>query len=191
MTEGNEGNGSGGARREFDFSDPVGSFTSTVRNVLLSPRDFFSGIAVGGSLKNPLVFGIVCLLVSALLGGFISYLNVPGSESWVTGNSPAERAGDLGVVDILAFGVLGVILAPLWAILQLYIYSGIVHLLVMLFMQHRRNFEATLRVYCYASTVALLSWLPLVGWIASLYGLYILIVGLQEVHSSASRAVNT
>ena len=177
--------------REFDFSEPVDSFANTVRRILLSPRNFFGGIALGGNLKNPLVFGIACLVVSSLLGGLINYLNVPGVASWVTVNSPAEglRGLDTGVGDIVAFGLFGVLLAPLWALLQLCIFSAFVHLLVTIFMQRRRNFEATLRVYCYASTVALLNWLPLVGWVATLYGLYVLVVGLQEVHARSSEAV--
>lgn len=169
--------------REFDLAEPVGSFTSTVRNVLSDPKAFFSGIALRGSLKNPLIFGVVCLLVSASLEGLVNYLNVPGSESWTTGNSPAGRARDMGTGDILAFGLFGVILTPLAALLRLYIYSGIVHLLVMLLMQQRRDFEATLRTYCYVSTVALLSWIPFVGWIASGYGVVVLVTGLREVHS--------
>ena len=54
-------------------------------------------------------------------------------------------------------------------------------------MPDRLPFEATLRVYCYASAVALLSWIPFVGGLATLYGLYLLVVGLQEVHGSAAR----
>lgn len=60
----------------------------------------------------------------------------------------------------------------------------------MLLMQQRRNFEATYRTYCYASAVALFSWIPFVGWITSLYGLYVLVVGLREVHGNVSEAAS-
>lgn len=170
--------------KDFDLSKPVGGFPATVKSVLSERRRFFSGIATTGSLKAPLVFAVVCLLASWLLEGIAGYFaeGLP---------SIADRSlfGLLQDGRFLAGAVVSAILlvlSPLFALLTLYIYSGILHLLVMVLMPERMNFETTLRVYCYASAVALLSWVPIVGGLATLYGLYLLVVGLREVHGSAS-----
>lgn len=182
-----EDSGSGSGGQEFDLAEPIGSFTRTISNVLLAPRDFFSGIALEGSLKNPLTFSLGCLLFSALLNGLMVYLDTPGTMSWTVGASLLGSTENLepgATLPIVMFYVL--ISAPLSAVVGLYLYAGIAHLLVMLFMQQQRGFEATLRTCCYVEAVALLNWIPLVGWIAGLYGLYLLVVGSRQVHGSGS-----
>ena len=32
----------------------------------------------------------------------------------------------------------------------------------------------------------LVSWIPIIGWIASLYGIYLAIVGIREVHNTTT-----
>ncbi len=174
-----------GGGREFDVSDPVDSFVETVRGVLLEPREFFSGISTSGSLKNPLIFGLVCLFVSALLARLMGLLSVLGSGPLTMDRSLGNFTQGLGISEALLVVLLIIVVAPLSALLRLYIYSAIVHILVMIFVRNNLPFEATLRTYCYASAVALLGWIPWVGWIATLYGLYVLLVGLKEVHGSA------
>jgi len=131
-------------------------------------------MTTGGSLKNPLAFAPACLLASSPLEGGPDYL-VNGSIG--PANSLLEIAQQRGAAlgtGLLLFGVLP---WPLFAVLGLYVFSGIVHLLVMLFMRKRLGFEATLRVASYASVLA------------NLYGLYVLVVGPREVHGSGGRAV--
>ena len=175
------GNNLGGGR-EFDISEPVDSFAATVRGVLLAPREFFSGISTSGSLKNPLIFGLICLFVSAVLARLMGFLSVLGSGTSIIDRPLGNFPQGLGISEALIVALLILVVAPLSALLRLYVYSAIVHILVMIFVRNNLPFEATLRTYCYASAVALLSWIPLIGWLATLYGLYILFVGLREVH---------
>jgi hypothetical protein len=166
----------------FDLSDPVNSFVGTVGGVLRERRRFFSGVAASGSLRAPLVFAVTCLLISWFLGGISSSFvdrgfTVPDSSVFGLLLDRQFLAGTLG-------GVLVVVLSPVQALITLCFYSAIVHLLVMILMRERQTFGATLRVYCYATVAALVSWLPLVGGLATLYGLYLLVVGLCEVHGS-------
>jgi hypothetical protein len=48
------------------------------------------------------------------------------------------------------------------------------------------GFEATFRVGAYAAVTSLVSWIPFIGWIASLYGIYLGIVGIREVHTTTT-----
>jgi hypothetical protein len=83
--------------------------------------------------------------------------------------------------------IVSLILAPIFAAIGLFIGAGILHLLVMLIIGSRNaGYEGTLRVGAYAAVTSLVSWIPFIGWIASLYGIYLGIVGIREVHNTST-----
>ena len=159
------GGASGG---EFNYQDPVQSFISTVRNVVTAPAGFFRGIRREGDFLNPILFAVICYEVAAILGGLLGLLGVGAGRG---------------------FGsfLVSIILAPIGAVIGLFIGAGILHLLVMLIVGSRNSgFEGTLRVSAYSSVTSLVSWIPVIGLIASLYGVYIAIMGIREVHSTTT-----
>jgi len=159
------GGASGG---EFDYRDPVQSFINAVRGVVTAPAGFFRGIRREGDFVNPLLFAIICYEVSAILGGLLGLVGVGGGRGFG------------------AF-LVSIILAPIGAAVGLFIGAGILHLLVMLIVGSRNSgFEGTLRVSAYSSVTSLVSWIPVIGLIASLYGIYLAIVGIREVHNTTT-----
>jgi hypothetical protein len=161
---------SGSSGGEFDYSDPVQSFMNAVRGVVTAPVGFFRGIRREGDFVNPLIFAIICYEVSAILGGLLSLVGV-------------------GMGDAQGFGsfLIGIILAPIGAAIVLFIGAGILHLLVMLIVGSRNaGYEGTFRVGAYSAVTSLVSWIPIVGLIASLYGIYLAIVGMREVHNTTT-----
>jgi hypothetical protein len=161
------GGASGG---EFDYSDPVQSFINAVRGVVTAPVGFFRGISRQGDFVNPLIFAIICYEVSAILGGLLGLVGV-------------------GMGGTQGFGsfLVSIILAPILAAIGLFIGAGILHLLVMLIVGSRNSgFEGTFRVGAYSSVTSLVSWIPVIGWIASLYGIYLAIMGIREVHNTST-----
>jgi hypothetical protein len=48
------------------------------------------------------------------------------------------------------------------------------------------GFEATLRTAAYASVTALVSWIPVLGQILALYGIYLAVVGIREMHRTTT-----
>jgi hypothetical protein len=153
---------------EFNYQDPVQSFISTVQRVVLQPVDFYRGILRRGDFINPLIFAIICYEVFAILSGIFALAGIGGQQ------------GFGGFITSL-------ILAPIGAVIGLFIGAGILHLLVMLIIgSGNSGFEATLRVGAYSSVVNLVSWIPFIGWIASLYGIYLAIVGIREVHATTT-----
>jgi hypothetical protein len=154
------------AGAEFNYQDPVQSFISTVQRVVLQPADFYRGILRRGDFLNPLIFAIICYEVSAILGGLI-----------------ALAFGNRGFGGFIG----NIILAPIGAAIGLFIGAGILYLLVMVIVGSRNSgYEATFRVAAYTSVVNLVSWIPFIGWIASLYGIYLAIVGIREVHTTTT-----
>jgi hypothetical protein len=161
---------SGSSGGEFDYSDPVQSFMNAVRGVVTAPVGFFRGIRREGDFVNPLIFAIICYEVSAILGGLLSLVGV-------------------GMGDAQGFGsfLIGIILAPIGAAIVLFIGAGILHLLVMLIVGSRNaGYEGTFRVGAYSAVTSLVSWIPIIGLIASLYGIYLAIVGMREVHNTTT-----
>jgi hypothetical protein len=153
---------------EFNLQDPVQSFIAAVQAVVLRPVDFFRGILRQGDLINPLIFAIICYEVSAILGGLLSLVGFSGSRGFG------------------AF-IISIILAPIFAAIGLFIGAGILYLLVMVIVGSRNSgFEATFRVVAYSAVTSLVSWIPFIGWILSLYGIYLGIVGIREVHNTTT-----
>jgi hypothetical protein len=154
---------------EFRYTDPVQTFIATVQAVVLRPVDFFRGILRQGDFINPLIFAIICYLVSVILGGLLSLIGIGASN---------QGFGGL---------ITSIILAPIFGAIGLFIFAGILHLLVMLIVGSRNSgFEATFRVVAYSAVTSLVSWIPIIGWILSLYGIYLGIVGVREMHNTTT-----
>lgn len=174
----------------FDLSRPVRSFVSTVRKVLFEPVGFFRRLPRRGRALNPVVFALVCALLSAPL----AFLAVPFDP--LTGDDMsdlrdllarliAEPGGSVAAVIVAILAVL--VLAPLLVLLGLYISAAVYHILVWIFVRPTdTGFEATLRVISYTSGVELLNWIPVVGLLASFYGLYLAFVGIREMHETTT-----
>jgi hypothetical protein len=172
----------GGSAREFNLQDPVGSFISTVRNVVLNPVDFFRGIPKQGNFVNPLVFALICYEISTILGGLFGLL--------LTGFLDLADAG--GSQDFGFFGGVGgffgsLIIAPIIGAIILFIFAGLIHLLTVLIIGSRNSgFEATFRAISYSFVYHLVSWIPIVGFLAGIYGLVLSIFGIREVHATTT-----
>ena len=157
------------AAAEFRYTDPVQTFIATVQAVVLRPVDFFRGILRQGDLINPLIFALICYEVAAILGGLLRVVGIGATNQ--------------GFGEFLV----SIILAPIFAAIGLFIGAGILHLLVMLIVGSRNSgFEATLRVVAYSAVTSLVSWIPYIGGLLSLYGIYLGIVGIREMHNTTT-----
>ncbi len=157
------------AAAEFRYTDPIQTFIATVQAVVLRPVEFFGGILRRGDLINPLIFAIICYEVSAILGGLLRLVGIGAANQGVGGF------------------LVTIIFAPILAAIGLFIGAGILHLLVMLIVGSANSgFEATFRVVAYSAVTSLVSWIPFIGAILSLYGIYLGIVGIREVHNTTT-----
>src|SRR5215204_290160 len=166
------------SRGDYDLSDPVNSFVEVVRRVALQPTTFFADLPRQGSLLGPLVFALICVEISAILVGLLTFIDVPGVVTWLLG-----ARGDQA---ILAF-VGGLVLAPIAGTVGVFLTALVTHLLVILLVgSGHSGFGATFRIVSYSSVTSLLGWIPFIGWIFSLYRLYLATVGIREMHSTTT-----
>ena len=170
--------GTTGAGGDFDLSDPVGSFVDVVGRMVLRPAAFFAGLPRRGSLVNPLVFALICTEISVILVGLLTFVDVPGGALWLFG---AE--GDQGFLAFLG----GLVIAPVAAAVGVFLTALVTHLLVVLVVgSGHSGFGATFRIVSYSSVTALVGWVPFIGWIFSLYRLYLATVGIREMHGTTT-----
>ena len=96
----------------------------------------------------------------------------------------AGLVGLLFVASILF--VLGIIFVPI----SLAIWSGILHLCLLLVGGAREGYQATFRVVSYSAVTSIFNAVPFVGSLASLWGLVLTVIGLREIHKTTTgRAV--
>jgi hypothetical protein len=163
---------------DYDLSNPVGSFTDVVRRVVARPAEFFSGIPRSGNYLAPLVFALICIEISTILGGLLRL---------ALGNEAAGGVRFSGIAYSFGDFIADVILAPIGGAIGLFVFAAIAHVLVMLFVGNANSgYEATFRVVAYISVTSLVNWIPLIGGLLALYGLYLAVVGIREVHSTTT-----
>ena len=149
-----------------------------VRRVVFQPAAFFAGLPRQGSLLNPLVFALVCIEISVILVGLLTFINVPGGIT--------SLFGARGNQGLLAF-VGGLVLAPIAGTVGVFLTALVTHLLVMVVVgSGHSGFGATFRVIAYSSVTSLVGWIPFIGWLASLYRLYLATVGIREMHGTTT-----
>ncbi len=164
--------------RDYDLSDPVNSFVDVVRRVVLQPSAFFAGLPRQGSFLNPLVFALICTEISVLLVGLLGLVDVPGGPNTLIGAS-----GDQGFLEFLG----GLVIAPIAGAVGIFLTALVTHVLVVLVVgAGHAGFGATFRIISYSSVTSLASWIPLIGWIFSLYRLYLATVGIREMHATTT-----
>ena len=163
---------------DYDLSDPVNSFAEVVKRVVLQPSAFFARLPRQGSFLNPLVFALVCTEISVLLVGLLGLIDVPGGF-----NSLIGARGDQGFLEFLG----GLVIAPIAGAVGIFLTALVTHVLVVLVVgPGHAGFGATFRIISYSSVTSLASWIPLIGWIFSLYRLYLATVGIREMHATTT-----
>jgi len=161
---------------EFDYRDPVQSFVVTVRRLVLEPVAFFRGMTRQGDFVNPLVFGLICWEISALIGGILGVL------------ASIVGIGVRGVGEAIVGIFASLILTPIFAAIGFLIAAAIIHLLVVLIARPMSTgFETTFRVVAYANVTALVNWIPILGaLVAAVWYTVLAIFGVREGHATST-----
>lgn len=158
----------------------------TAKLFVLSPREAFTRMRVSGDLGRPLmyavIFGWVGIIASqaydlAFRGAMWQFM--PGMDRGAGFAIPAAWSAAL------------MILAPVFVLLGLFLWSAILHLMLLLVGGATSGFGATLRVLAYSGTSNILNVVPFCGGlVAGIWGLVLAVVGLSSAHRiSTGKAV--
>jgi predicted Zn finger-like uncharacterized protein len=150
----------------------------TWKRVMFSPETLFKELTFTGGKGEPLAFGLLTGSVGSLLGLFWKSL-IPGSLL-LFGHSFFSHFA-IGLVFLFL-----VALIPLMVTVGIFIYSGMLHLLLLLVRGANNGFEATFRVVCYSQAAQVLGVVPFVGGlIGGIWQVIIQVIGLREMHQTS------
>lgn len=136
-------------------------YFETGKNIIMKPAEFFKTMPVTGGYKDPLIFA---LITSVIMG--------------------------LGLTVItLGVGFLAIIFAPIAVSISVFL-AALLLLVCAKMVGGSGTYEATMRVASYANIVNVIGWIPIVSIIGSIYGLWLTVVGIREIHKlTLSKAI--
>ena len=168
---------------DYNLSHPINSFVDVVRRVVLQPIRFFAGLPRDRNFVSPLLFALICIEISAILGWLLVISGVGSSP----GFNPNPQNAGLPSVVAPASPVASIILAPIGGAVGILLVALIQQLLVRLIVGATNSgFQATFRVASYTQVTSLVNWIPFIGPLLALYGIYLSIVGIREMHETTT-----
>jgi hypothetical protein len=164
------------------------AFGQTWRLAALEPQRFFRAVRIDQP-RSAVLFGVVAITLSQWFQAAYAYLagaSMQGILDQILRNMPqgGQSSFDPGFLrslfGIQAFAV-RVLVAPVFALIAVYLSAGIFHLILLVLRGAGRGFDATLTVVGYASGVQLLGAVPVCGaLVAAVWFLVVVIIGIAE-----------
>lgn len=172
------------------FEDPaqpaVGGLVATVMLFVTDPTTAFRRMSLTMGIFRPLIYGVLLAWIAdavAYLYGLLFQASMLGFLSQMDGMEELIPAAFLG----LGIGVFGLIVAPVFIVIGIFVYSLIVHLFLMMVGGDQQGFGATFRVLCYSNTSQLAQIVPIAGGIiAFVWSMILGIIGLTEAHRTTT-----
>ena len=148
----------------------------TLRAVLFSPVTLFRTLTYEEGIREPLAFGLLIGSVGSMFGIFWQFFVLSEGLSFLTEWVFGEAA--IGLIFMITM-----IIVPIFVTLSMFIYSGILHLFLLVVRGGQNGFEATFRVVSYSQATQALGLIPFIGgWIGGIWQLIVQIIGLREIH---------
>ena len=136
------------------MSEFIDEFIGTWKKVITTPTDFFREMPTSGGYEAPLKFAVVNYVIAGI-----------------------------GMALISLGGAFFMIVAmPITGVIWLFINGLIFHICFKIAGGHG-SYEGTVRIFSYASAAIAFAWIPIIGQIIGLYGLYVKIIGGTFVHN--------
>jgi hypothetical protein len=135
------------------------SFIAVARELIFRPRRFFEQLQPSGSLFGAFAFLFVCVFLSSLVVANAIGANLPLFAALFASSAVSAVLGTVCLQVVL--------ISPLF--------------------NAKLPYEATLSVIAYAYIVELVAWIPLIGSIAKIYGLFLMYFGFKAIHRLQAR----
>lgn len=177
----------------WDHRKDLGALMETAKLLITSPGRAYAMAREKGDYGSPLLFAVVFFIIGAILNGLWQLVFGPQMWTRYMEDMPPEMRDMMGGFGGGAAGagglVLGIVLAPIFGIIALFIWSGIVHLTLRLLGGLRDStagFEGTFRAVAYSTVAELAVIVPLLGgFIAAIWFLVLQMLGLAALHRTS------
>ncbi|MBW2986107.1 YIP1 family protein [Candidatus Woesearchaeota archaeon] len=149
-----------------------------IKAVLTAPRKFFQRIQKEKGFKKAFIYFAILSLFSAVVGFLFSLLMLPLYQQILSSlslNIPTLQYNS-------GWMILNQLLGYLIGLLACFIVAGLLHAWILIF-GGKADYVKTYQLYVYSRTPQFLfGWIPVLGFIAYIYGLVILIIGTMSLH---------
>jgi len=143
------------------MDNTLDNYVDTLKKVLIDPEGFYSEMPREGGYQEPLTFAAINFAIVGLLSGIIAViLRGAGASSIVS-----------TLVSAVIVGIVGLFIGGIILLIFFKIFGG------------TGSYEGTVRILSYSSAVQVFAWIPAIGLIISLYGIWLNIVGGKHVHN--------
>ena len=154
------------------------AFFETVKLFVTRPSEAYSRMRTSGDLGRPILYAIALGWLGIIVGQLYSLALRGVTWHFMPG---MERLQGIGMSA--AFTVMMMVFAPLFVLIGLFIWSGIVHLMLLILGSAQEGFDATFRVMSYATTAQLAQVVPFCGGLVGfIWALVLEIMGIAEAH---------
>ena len=151
----------------------------TLKAVLFSPEKLFSTLTYRGGIKEPLAFGLLVSCLGAMIGFFWEFLILSGGLLSLAEPLFGQLTAALVFLSVI-------VIIPVFVTLVMFIYSGILHLLLRILRAGQNGFEASFRVVSYSQAAQVWSLIPFFGGlIAGIWQIIVQIIGLRKMHDTS------
>lgn len=159
-----------------------GLFT-TIKESLFHPAQFFRAMPVTGGLADPLAYA----LITGMVGMTISYAWQIVLEQSFSGFMPADMRTAAGYQMFQGIGMAFIaLIIPFAIIVALFLWTGILHVCLLLVRGATNGFEASFRAVAYSYGANIFMAVPLCGGlIALVWSMVLAIIGLKEAHGTS------
>ncbi len=163
------------------------AFWESLKLSMLEPSRFFDSVPPQGGYASPLIFGLICMSVGIFFATIYQFFfQGLGFLFQYAAHFPVKdiMAGT-GLSMIVGVGI--IISSPVSSLINLFLYSGIYHLFLLMLGSGKARFEATFRAYAYSQGPQLLQLIPFVGMFATFIWQYvILVIGFKKLHQAST-----
>jgi len=164
----------------------LGTIFPTAARFLGNPSRAFRAMSLTVDLVRPIAYFVAFVLAGAILSQFWSVMLWDSLMGVIRNLVPPQFQSMLQRPSALQIAV-GLVISPLVSMIVLFVWSGVVHLILMLLGGASAGFAGTLRTVCYARTADVATVVPIVGGLIGFVWRRVLeIIGLSEAHRTES-----
>ena len=160
----------------------IGSIVTTAMRFVTGPGRAFERMSLTVDLVRPIAYFVALILVAAVVAQVWNVVLWDTVMGMIKGFMPPQMQSLLHRPSALQVA-LGLVITPLIYLILLFVWSGVVHLILTMLGGAAGGFAATLRTICYARTADVATLFPVLGGLVAFVWRRVLeVIGLSVAH---------
>ncbi|MEA3294225.1 MAG: YIP1 family protein [Euryarchaeota archaeon] len=139
-----------------------------------TPNEFFENMPKEGGFAEPVTFAFINYMI---LGIGLFILSIVFNITLLISGTDTNSV----LFTIILCFFMFIIFLPLFAVIGIFIWGAIYQFLFK-YLDGTGTYEGTVRIVSYSNAVVLVVWIPILGWLFSLYQIYLIIIGGTFIH---------